>query len=451
MNLITVLFTKKTIPIILTNILQIFFNTVDIAVVGRFRGSIPAGAVGATSSLSNLFVSVFMGLSLGAGVSVARAVGAGNHELVKKLVHTAVSLSLISGAFLTVAGIIFAEDILVLMGTSEGVLPYATLYMQITFGGMIPNLLYNFLASILRAVGDTKRPLIFLTLGGAVNAVLNVMFVMLFGMDVDGVAIATVISQTISAVLLILALMKRTDSCHLDLRSLCIDKTATLQILKIGIPSGLQGSMYAISNVLNQSSVNLFGDFAISGDSVARNIESYTYTTMNSLYQTAMNFTGQNAGAKNYGRVKKVFGVCFITVAVLGLVMGNLVYIFGKPLMSLFIVDSAEAIHYGLVRMSVVFTLQLLCGIQEVSTGVLRGLGRSFSSMIISIVGVCGIRIAWIYTVFALPAFHTLEVLYMSYPISWAVTGSIQILYFFIVLKKEKNKLLLEERCAQPC
>lgn len=419
-----------TIPIILTSVLQLLFNAADLIVVGKFCGSVSVGAVGATGSLTSLLVNLFIGLSVGAGVSVAHSIGSKDEEQVRSTVHTAVPLALLCGALLTVVGVLFSEPILVLMGTPENTLPLSAIYMKIYFGGITFNIVYNFCASILRASGDTRSPLIFLTTAGVVNVILNVLFVMVFHMNVAGVALATTISQGIAAVLVVLALMRRTDACKLELRKLCIRKNQLLRILRIGLPAGIQSSLFAISNVIIQSSINSFGDIFVSGNAAAGNLEGFMYATVNSFHQTTVNYVGQNVGARQYRRANNTVWICQSCVLVIGLAMGTALWGFGETLLGIYITDSMQAIQYGMIRLTYVTLPYVMLGLMDVSTGALRGYGKSLTPMIISVLGICGIRVLWVSTVFQIPAFHTPQWLYISYPISWFVTLAVQTIFF---------------------
>ena len=425
-----------TIPIILTSILQLLFNAADLVIVGRFCGSVSVAAVGATGSITNLLVNFFIGLSVGAGVTVAHGLGSHEDTVVHNTVHTALPVALVSGMVLTIIGISFSGTFLQMMGTPENVLPLSTVYMQIYFAGITFTMVYNFCAAILRAAGDTKSPLVFLSLAGVVNVVLNVVFVTAFHMNVAGVALATTISQGISAVLVVIALMRRTDACRLTLKKMRFHRIQLAKMLRIGLPAGIQSSLFSISNVLIQSSVNSFGDIFMSGNAAASNIEGFVYVSLNAFHQTAVNFIGQNAGAKQYKRVYRTLWICLGLVAVVGLSLGALAYSLGPTLLSFYITDSQEAIGYGMVRLAYICLPYFICGLMDVSTGALRGLGASFVPMVISILGVCGLRIGWIYTIFQLPAFHTPQCLYFSYIVSWTVTFLFQIVSFIIVYRK---------------
>ena len=425
-----------TIPIILTSVLQLLFNAADLVIVGRFCGSVSVAAVGATGAITNLIVNLFIGLSVGTGVTVAHALGSREDEAVHRAVHTAMPTALIGGLLLTFVGVLLSEPLLRLMETPETVLPLSTIYMQIYFGGMVFNMVYNFCASILRAAGDTKSPLIYLTLAGVVNVVLNVIFVTVLHMNVAGVALATTISQALSAVLVVIALMRRTDACHLDLKKMRIYAPQFMKMVSIGIPAGIQGSLFSISNVLIQSSVNSFGDIFMSGNAAAGNIEGFAYVSINAFSQTAVNYVGQNVGARQYKRVGRIVGICLACVVVVGLTVGIIGYSLGEQLLSIYITDSPEAIAYGMIRLSYICLPYFLCGLMDVSTGALRGMGASIAPMVISVLGVCGLRVAWIYTVFQIPQFHTPQCLYLSYIVSWSATFLIQIIAFIRIYRK---------------
>lgn len=430
---------KYTIPIILSSVLQLFFNAADLIVVGRFCGSTSVGAVGATSSLTNLFVTFFVGLSVGAGVTVAQGLGAKDEKKVHYAVHTAIPTALVGGVFLTIAGVLLSKTALIWMGTPAEQLELSALYMRIYFAGIIAMLLYNFGAAILRAAGDTQRPLIFLAIAGILNVILNYIFVVYFHLDVAGVALATTISQCVSAALVIITLMRRTDACKLSLSKMRFDKIALIRILKIGMPAGLQSSLFSISNVLIQSSVNSFGEMAVSGAAAASSIESFVYVIINSFSQTALNFTGQNFGAGNYKRIHKILGYCLLSATFSGLISGVTVYAFAEPLLSIYITDSPEAIAYGVLKMTYICLPYFLCGLMDVTTGVIRGMGYSVVPMLVTILGVCGLRIGWIYTVFQY--YKTLECLYLSYTISWILTAIVQFSIYLLICSARKRKI----------
>lgn len=430
-----------TVPIIITNFLQLVFNTADLIIVGRFCGSVSVAAVGSTTSLVHLIVNLFVGLSVGAGISTAQAIGAGDDEQIKKIIHTAIPVALISGIILTVVGVFGTEFLLKLMSTPKDVLPLSALYLKIYFAGITATMVYNFSAAILRAAGDTKSPLVFLFLAGIVNVILNVIFVTLFDMNVDGVALATVISQILSAFLALMALCKRTDACKLILKEIHIYKEPLIKFIKIGLPTGLQSCTFSLSNVLIQSSINSFGQAVVAGNAAAINIEGYIYTAVNAFHHTTVNFTGQNEGNKNYKRIKKIYVICMVCAFFVGLTLGTLAFIFRKPLLSLYITDSAKAISIGFLRMGIICTTQCISGLMEVATGAIMGMGISLAPMLASMFGVCGFRIIWIYTLFQIPKYHNIASICFSYPISWTLTFIIELIMFVIIIRYKQKKL----------
>ena len=425
-----------TIPIILTSILQLLFNAADLVVVGRFCGSVSVAAVGSTGSLTNLMVNFFIGLSVGAGVAVAHGLGSREEQVVQRTVHTALPTALVSGGLLTILGVSFSKTFLRMMGTPDNVLPLSSVYMQIYFSGVTFTMVYNFCAAILRAAGDTKSPLLYLSIAGVVNVVLNIIFVTVLNMNVAGVALATTLSQGISAALVTRALMKRTDACRLELKKLRFHSAQLSKMLRIGLPAGIQSSLFSISNVLIQSSVNSFGDVFMSGSAASANIEGFVYASLNAFHQTAVNFIGQNAGARQYRRVYRTLWICLGCVSVVGLVLGSAAWCFGRQLLSIYITDSPQAIEYGMVRLAYICLPYFLCGLMDVSTGALRGLGASVIPMVISILGICGLRIFWIYTIFQIPGYHTPQCLFFSYTVTWVVTFLCQIAAFLLVCRK---------------
>lgn len=425
-----------TIPIILTGVLQMLFNAADLVVIGHFRGSASIGAVGATGSLINLIVNLFIGLSTGVSVVVANAMGAEDRETVHKTVHTAIPVALISGIFLSIVGFFLSKPLLSLMDTPAELIDKSALYMKIYFLGSVFSLVYNFGAAVLRAVGDTRGPLIYLTLGGAANVVLNIIFVTLFNMDVEGVAIATVVSQAISAILVVIRLVKSTDVYALELAKMKIYKKELLKIVKIGLPAGIQGSTFSISNVLIQSSINSFGASAVAGNAAASNIEGFMFIIINSFCQTVMNFTSQNVGAKQYSRINKILVTSIISMTVTSTLIGAIALIFSKQLLGIYIPDDINAVNIGMVRMSVIIFPYAICGFMDNIAGAVRGMGASLAAMLVSVFGVCGIRILWIYTVFRSPLYHSLSSLYVSYIISWTVTAIGHFICYIIVRRK---------------
>ncbi|MBO4420936.1 MAG: MATE family efflux transporter [Lachnospiraceae bacterium] len=438
---------KFAVPLMLSSILQLLFNAADVVVVGKFAGDDALAAVGCTGSLINLLINLFMGLSVGANVMVARHFGAKREDELKKSVHTSMLLSVLGGLLLTGVGVLFTEGILELMETPAEVLPLAALYLRIYFMGMVPNMVYNFGSAILRAIGDTKRPMYFLTLAGVVNVCLNLIFVIVLSWGVAGVAVATVISQTISAVLVVLCLLKESGAIKLKIKDLRIDKKELLAILRIGIPAGLQGCIFSLSNVVIQKSINGFGKVTVSGNSAAANLEGFVYVSMNAFHQATLSFMSQNYGAGRYERLKKIAVSGILCVTATGLTLGNLEYFFGKTLLGIY-TSSENVIDAGLVRMSIICTTYCLCGMMDVMVGALRGLGYSFVPMIVSLCGVCGIRLVWLFTVFEMEEYHLVETVYVSYPISWLATFLIHLGSYIVISRKMKTRLAMKQLTA---
>ena len=428
---------KFTIPVMLSGILQLLFNTADVIVVGRFTGKTALAAVGSTGSLINLLVSLFMGLSIGTNVLVARYQGAKDDKSVSETVHTSIALGIVGGLILLIVGVVATRSLLEMMATPDDVIDQSTLYMRILFFGMPLNLILNFGAAILRAIGDTKRPLYYLTIAGVINLFLNIFLVTVFSLGVAGVAIATVISEGVSCGLILLCLKHETGAIRLYFNRIKINPSKCIDIMKIGLPAGLQGCIFSISNVLIQSSVNSFGSTVMAGNTAASNIEGFVYVSMNSLHQTCISFTSQNFGAGKFKRIKKVLINCLVIVAITGLVLGNSAYFFGKYLLSAYN-NEAEVISYGLIRLSIISTMYFLCGLMDVMVGAMRGIGYSILPMIVSLVGACGLRIVWIYTVFV--KFRTLDILFISYPVTWTITFLSHLVCYYIVTRKYKDK-----------
>lgn len=427
-----------TLPIILTNILQLLFNAVDMVVVGRFCGSISLAAVGATGSLTALCLSVFVGLSMGVGVSVAHGIGINDKKAIHEAIHTAIPVAIISSVIISLLTVVFAKDMLKLMGTPDEVIGLSTLYMRICFGGVIFQLVLNFAAAILRAFGDTRSPLIALTIGGIINVVLNVIFVTVFHMNVAGVALATVISQAVSMLIVLIVLIKRNDEFKLSLGAMRIYQAPLRKIVQIGLPSGLQGCIFNASNVLIQSSVNSFGPAVMSGNAAAGGIENFVYMTMNAFSQTSMNFVGQNNAAHNDKRVRMTVLLCVLTEVSIAITMSTIIYLFRYFFIGMLITDSQEAIGWAIIRLQYVCLPYFMCGIMEILTGALRGMGAATVPMFISVLGVCGFRIGWIFSVFQMPKYHTLQSLYFSYPFSWTFTILALLCAFLIIAKRNR-------------
>ena len=424
------------LPLMLSGILQLLFNAADIVVVGKFSGSHALAAVGSTGALINVSVNVFIGFSIGTNVLVAQYFGARDEKNVHETVHTSILLGIVGGFILIVAGMVFAKPMLEWMDTPEDVLSHAVLYMRIYFIGMPAMLVYNFGAAILRAIGDTRRPLYYLLSAGMINVILNLFFVIVLDMGVAGVATATVISQIVSAILIVRCLMHSDGIYRLDLHELKIYKRKMVHIAKIGLPAGVQGAVFSLSNVLIQSSVNSFGSIAMAGNTAAGNIEGFVYTSMNAVYQTALSFTSQNVGGERQDRIPKIVFQCLAIVTVVGAVLGNLAYQCGPFLLNIYSSDP-EVIQYGMSRMQIICQWYFLCGIMDVAVGILRGMGYSVMPMLVSLAGACGLRVLWIFTVFVWK--HSLFVLYLSYPITWTITLAVHFICFFVIWKRKKG------------
>lgn len=422
-----------SIPLMLSGILQLLFNAADVIVVGRFAGSQSLAAVGSTSALINLLINVFMGFSVGVNVLVARYYGGRKERDVSETVHTAVTLSLVCGLILVAVGLALTRPLLELMGTPDDVIDKAVLYMQIYFIGMPANMLYNFGSAILRAVGDTKRPLYYLSAAGVVNVILNLISVIIFHMDVAGVALATIISQAISAVCVLRCLMRHESCLKIRLGELKIHKEKLMGIVKVGLPAGMQGAIFSISNVLIQSSVNSFGSIAMAGNTAAQNIEGFIYNAMVAVYQANLSFTSQNYGAGKFSRINRIMFICIGVVSVVGFSIGVLAYGAGTSLLSIYSSDP-EVIAYGMTRLQIIGLTYFTCGIMDTMVGSIRGIGYSVLPMLVSLTGACLFRIIWIFTIFRWS--HTLLTLYISYPASWVLTATAHIVCFFLIRKK---------------
>ncbi len=432
---------KLTLPLMLSSVLQLLFNAADIIVVGNFASDNSLAAVGSTVALVNLITNLFLGLSTGANVMTSRYMGAKDNERVSRTVHTSIFLSIVSGLILTVIGVLFADKMLLLMQTPAEVLELSTLYLRIYFGGMVAMMIYNFGSSILRSKGDTKRPLYYLAFAGVINVVLNLIFVILLKMDVAGVALATVISQCVSAGLVIRCLMKETDAFSLSFKKLLPDPVITGKILSIGFPAGFQGVVFSLSNVVIQSSINSFGPIVMAGSAAAASIEGFVWVSMNAFSQGALTFTSQNIGAAKYSRVNRIAVISCACAAVTGLVMGNLAYFFGDFLLGIYD-PRPEIIPPGMIRMSLVCVFYFTCGLMDCIVGSIRGMGYAVTPTIVSLIGACGLRILWIFTIFAIPEYHTEFMLFVSYPITWIVTFFAHLICFVIMRRKfPKNDL----------
>lgn len=427
------------IPLMFSGILQLLFNAADIVVVGRFAGDNALAAVGSNGALINLITNLFIGMSIGTNVLVAQYYGAKKDSDLKETVHTSMLLSVYSGVILTVIGIAGARVLLELMQAPEEVLELAVLYLRIYFLGMTSTMVYNFGSAILRAVGDTKRPLYYLIEAGVVNVLLNLFFVIVCRWGVAGVAAATAISQTVSAVLVVRCLIREKGGIHLDLRALAINREKFAKILRVGLPAGFQGMVFSLSNVVIQSAVNSFGAIAVAGNSAAANIEGFVYMAMNAFYQATISFTSQNYGAKEYKRIYRILLAGELCVIATGLILGNLAVFLGDTLLGIYS-PSGEVIAAGMMRLRIICTLYALCGVMDVLVGALRGIGYAVIPMIVSLIGACGLRLVWIATVFKIPQYHTLTTVYVSYPITWTITLLVHALTFAIVARKALRK-----------
>lgn len=431
------------LPLMLSGILQLLFNAVDIIVVGRFSGSQSLAAVGSTSSLINMLTNLFIGISLGANVLAARFYAAGKHKEMSETVHTAIATAFVSGVIMIFVGILLSRPALELMDTPSDVIELSTLYIRIYFLGMPFFMLYNYGAAILRAVGDTKRPLIFLVISGVVNACLNMLLVIVFHLDVAGVAIATVISQVISCVLVIDCLYKTDAVYRLRFKKLRINRKYLVQIFRIGIPAGLQSTLISFSNVLLQSSVNSFGSIAMAGYTAANNILSFLYMAANAVTQACMSFTSQNFGARKPKRMDRVIIDGMILQFVICLILGTLAYVFGSQISSIY-TDNSDVIKCSVEILALTTIPYFLCGIMDAWPGIIRGMGRSTVPMILCIIGTVGVRILWIF--FFFPHHRTLRYLFISYPVSWIATIIMQLAYFFIIRKEIHRELNAPEK-----
>ena len=434
---------KFILPLMLTGILQLLYNAADSVVLGRWDGADSLAAVSSVGSLINLLVNVFMGLAVGTAVAVAHDYGAKEYRGVERTVHTSIFVSIIGGVAVSVIGLLFSRTFLVWMQSPENVLPLSTLYLKIYFLGTPANMVYNFGASILRSTGDTKRPLYFLTISGLANVILNMIFVIVFHMGVAGVALATIISQYMSAVFVIIYLMRSKECIHLDIKKLRIHTDKLKKIIMVGLPAGMQGTIFSLSNVLIQSSINSFGDLVMAGNGAASSIEGFTYISMNSVYHASLTFVGQSVGARRYDRINRILLTCVMIVVVIGIVIGGLTCLFDETLLGIYLPEAPDAIPYGSTRLYCISLTYFLCGIMEVLVGAQRGLGLSILPMINSLLGSCVLRVVWIFTVFV--AFRSLEVLYFSYPMTWIITSSAHFIVYSIKLRKIKKAAAMLE------
>lgn len=428
-----------SIPLVLSSLLQLLFNAADIIVVGRFAGDNSLAAVGSTSALINLLVNLFVGLSVGTNVVAAHFFGAGKKRELEQTVHTAMLLSIYSGIIITIAGVIGAWYILTLMQAPEEVLQLASLYLKIYFCGMPATMAYNFGSALLRAKGDTKRPLYYLLTAGIINVLLNLLFVIVFRMDVAGVAFATIISQYISAALIIQCLRHETGDFKLILRNLTLNRNIFIKILKIGLPAGFQGIVFSLSNVIIQSAVNTFGATVIAGNSAASNIEGFVYTSMNGFAQGTLTFVSQNTGARQFKRIRRLVLISEASVFVIGLVLGSSIVLFGPILLGIYS-SNQDVITAGMFRLSIIGISYALCGMMDVMANAIRGLGQSLLPMLVTLIGACGIRLLWLATIFMYDSFHTTRTIYFSYPVSWGITFLALLLCFVKIISSKMKQ-----------
>lgn len=426
---------KFAVPLILSSVLQLLFNAADIIVVGHYAGDNSLAAVGSTSSLINLLVNVFLGLGVGCNVVAANFLGAEKKEELNRTVHTAVVLSFLGGVFLTVIGVAFSRQILILMSSPQNVLPLSTIYLKIFFSGITASVVYNFGAALLRAKGDTKRPLYILLVAGLINVILNLIFVVFFKMDVAGVAFATVLSQVFSAACVLFILSKEEDEFRLEFRRLRLDREILRRIVKIGLPAGFQGMLFSFSNMIIQSSVNSFGEIMVAGNAAAQSIEGFIYISMNSFAQGTLTFASQNMGAHKFGRIKRLVVIAEFVVVAVGLFLGFAALLFGKALLGIFS-PSQIVVEAGMLRLSVILITYFTCGMMDCMASAIRGMGHSVMPMIVTLVGACGLRMIYIFTFFQIPRFHTFRSIFYSYPLSWVVTFLFLTASFVWVMKK---------------
>lgn len=427
------------LPLIASGILQLLFNAADVIVVGQFAGSNALAAVSSNGSLINLIVNLFIGLSVGAGVAVSYYVGAKDDAGASEAVHTSIALSIISGVVVMIIGLCVSEFALAAMDVPKKIFDDALLYLRIYFLGMPALMVYNFGAAILRAVGDTKHPLYYLTFAGVVNVLLNLFFVVVLGIDVAGVALATVISQYCSAALIVIHLIRDKGQCKLHISKVRINRAKLMRIVRIGLPAGLQSTVFSLSNVIIQSSINSFGETAVAGNAAAGNIEGFIYVAMNAFYHASQTFTSQNVGAKKPERLYRIFALCMVFVLIVGLIVGGLVYIFAGDLLLIYLPDDPAAVDFAIQRISVIVICYFLCGFMEVFAGMMRGMGSSMTPMIVSLAGSCLLRIIWVYTIFAVN--RSLTTLFISYPVSWALTSAVHCICFIIIKKRLTHSL----------
>ena len=426
-----------SIIVLLTNLMQLLFNTADLVVVGKFAGNDALGAVGATGALTAMFINLFIGFSVGIGVVCTHCYGAGDAKGFREIIDTSVTLSAVCGTVLGIAGFFLSGAVLSLMGTPEALMSMAAIYLKIYFLGMPALMFFNYMAAVLRAVGNTKTPMLILGISGAVNIILNLVFVIVFHMDVAGVALATTVSQYLSAAMLLHHMLTADAPYRMERVSFRIYGDKLKKIMYIGIPNSIYGTIISLSNVFIQSSLNTFDKAAITGSSAAGNVEGYVYQFVACFHHSALNFVGQNYGAGKFDRIKRIQRICYTCVIICGIVLGCVTYLNGDMLMRIFLRDTADTetvIAFGLERMKLICIPYFLCGLMEVITGVLNGLGKSVSPTVVSVLGFCGVRVVWLLTVFR--HHHTLTALYLSYPVSWTLSFIALFVVYLTVRKK---------------
>lgn len=426
---------RLVLPMMLSAVLQLLFHAADIIVVGNFGSANAVAAVGSTGSLVNLLTNLFLGLSISTNVLTAQFIGARNDNGISKTIHNAIFLSLVSGVLLTTVGVLFADDFLMLMGSPDDVRGLSATYLRIYFCGMTAMLIYNFGSSILRAKGDTKRPLYYLIIAGVINVLLNLFFVIALKMDVAGVALATATSQCVSAFLIIRCLVKENGPFRLTLKKLKPEGKLIRRILRIGIPASLEGVVFSLSNVVLQSAVNSFGSITMAGCASAASIEGFVWVAMNAFSQGALTFTSQNIGGAKYSRLNRIVITCCLCSGIAGLFLGTIAYTFGPQLLSIYD-PRPEIIAPGMIRMGCIGRFYFLCGIMDIVGCSIRGMGYSTPPTIVSLLGACGFRLLWVFTLFQLPAFHTQEFLFLSYPISWILTFSAHVVCYICIRRR---------------
>jgi len=436
---------RFAVPLMLSGILQLFFNAADVVVVGKFAGDESLAAVGATTTLINLLTNLFIGLSVGANVLVANYFGARQTKDVHETVHTSMTISVFCGILLTVVGFFAAPFLLELMQTPGDVIDLSVIYLRTYFFGMPAVMVYNFGSAILRAAGDTKRALYILLASGVVNVLFNLLFVIVFSWGVFGVGLATVISQVMSAVLIVICLIKEKSDIRLKIKKLRIYRKKLLRIMQIGIPAGFQGMMFSLSNTVIQSSINSFGKVIVAASAASVSVEGFAFTSMNAFHQAAVSFTSQNIGARKQDRVNKILYISLMYVIIVGLFFAFLFLTFGENLIG-FYSKSPEVISEGVKRLTIIAGSYMLCGMMDVTSGSLRGMGYSFTPMLVSLIGVCLFRVVWVATVFQMEAYHNIETIYYSYPVSWGMTFAAHFITFVIAKKLLQRKMMKQNQ-----